>query len=81
MIDTFKDSELSIGGEFTCPRCQRKFDPMYDFVDDIDLIESFYYFCTQEGTEEFCPDCIYDWEKDLKEATDKWRKEGKWNEG
>ena len=51
-----------------CTKCGTEFDPAYDFVDDVDLLEGLLAFCKE--AEYWCSDCCYEVIEKMDEVVD-----------
>lgn len=56
----------------TCKKCGKTFDPMYDIVEDYDLLMSVDYFTDVGSIQDLCPGCIYELSDLLCDTTKNW---------
>ncbi len=56
-----------------CSRCKETFDPAYNFVEEIELLESINRYISEDEIDNFCPDCIYKLDDLIDDAVVKWK--------
>ena len=53
-----------------CNKCDREYDPSYEFVEEVELLESVQRYLDVDN---YCPDCLYDLDDKLSDFTDIWK--------